>query len=56
MGEISARAISDALDQFVQSPLTAHAAAGRLLTHVHAEHDVDTNAGRLLGLYRSSGM
>jgi teichuronic acid biosynthesis glycosyltransferase TuaC len=53
--EVSAEAIVEALVAFERDRPAAQAAAGRLRSHVLAEHDVDTNARRLLELYRSIG-
>lgn len=53
--DVSAEAIAEALVTFEEDTLAAQAAAARLRSHILAEHDVDTNAGRLLDLYRSIG-
>jgi teichuronic acid biosynthesis glycosyltransferase TuaC len=53
LGEVSSAAIGAALDDFEHRRSEAHAAAARLRAFVHAEHDVDTNAGRLLEIYQS---
>lgn len=50
--DISSAAIGEALEEFGRSRSTADAAAERLRDFVLAEHDVDTNAGRLLDIYR----
>jgi teichuronic acid biosynthesis glycosyltransferase TuaC len=55
LDEVSPAAIGSALDEFEQGRAAASAAAGRLQVHVHAEHDVDTNAAKLLEIYRSIG-
>jgi teichuronic acid biosynthesis glycosyltransferase TuaC len=49
--DISSVAIGEALDEFERSRSSAKAAAERLREFVLAEHDVDTNAGRLLDVY-----
>lgn len=51
--EVSPAAIVAALRAFEADRPTAHAAAERLRVYVHAEHDVDRNAGRLVETYRS---
>ena len=53
LDEVSSAAIGAALDQFERGRSAASAAAARLRAFVLAEHDVDTNAGRLLEIYRS---
>jgi teichuronic acid biosynthesis glycosyltransferase TuaC len=53
LDEISSSAIGAALDEFELGRTAASAAAARLRAFVLAEHDVDTNAGRLLEIYRS---
>ena len=53
LGEVSSGAIGAALDAFEQGRSDASAAAARLRAFVLTEHDVDTNAGRLLEIYRS---
>ena len=53
LGEVSSWAIGAALDEFERGRSAATAAAARLRAFVLAEHDVDTNAGRLLEIYRS---
>ena len=50
--DISPVAIGEALDAFERNRSSADAAAKRLRDFVLAEHDVDTNAGRLLDVYR----
>jgi len=50
--DISSAAIGEALDEFERNRSSANAAAERLREFVVAEHDVDTNADRLLDLYR----
>jgi teichuronic acid biosynthesis glycosyltransferase TuaC len=49
---VSSAAIGEALDGFERNRSSAEAAARRLREFVLAEHDVDTNAGRLLDVYR----
>jgi teichuronic acid biosynthesis glycosyltransferase TuaC len=49
--DISSEAIADALVAFERHRSVATAAAARLRTHVLAEHDVDSNADRLLDAY-----
>jgi teichuronic acid biosynthesis glycosyltransferase TuaC len=49
--DFSAPAIAEALGAFESNRSAAAAAAERLRRFVHAEHDVDTNATRLLRLY-----
>lgn len=53
LGEVSPAAIGAALDEFERRRSAASAAAARLRAFVLAEHDVDTNAGRLVEIYRS---
>jgi teichuronic acid biosynthesis glycosyltransferase TuaC len=53
LGEVSSEAIADALTVFVTHRIEADAAARRLREHVVAVYDVDTNATRLLEIYRS---
>ena len=53
LGEVSSWAIGAALDEFERGRSAATAAAARLRAFVLAEHDGDTNAGRLLEIYRS---
>ncbi len=53
LDEVSSSAIGAALDEFERGRSAASAAAARLRAFVLAEHDVDTNAGRLLEIYRS---
>lgn len=53
LDEVSSAAIGAALDEFERGRSAASAAAARLRAFVLAEHDVDTNAGRLLEIYRS---
>ena len=53
--EISADAVVEALVDFESHRTAAEAAAARLRAYVLAEHDVDTNAGRLLDIYASIG-
>jgi teichuronic acid biosynthesis glycosyltransferase TuaC len=53
LDEVSSAAIGAALDEFELGRSAASAAAARLRAFVLAEHDVDTNAGRLLEIYRS---
>ena len=53
LGEVSSWAIGAALDEFERGRPAATVAAARLRAFVLAEHDVDTNAGRLLEIYRS---
>jgi glycosyltransferase involved in cell wall biosynthesis len=53
LDEISSAAVGAALDEFALRRSAAIAAAARLRAFVLAEHDVDTNAGRLLEIYRS---
>jgi teichuronic acid biosynthesis glycosyltransferase TuaC len=49
--DVSAKTIEDALGTFEHNRSEAEAAAARLRDFVHAEHDVDLNAGRLLEHY-----
>jgi teichuronic acid biosynthesis glycosyltransferase TuaC len=53
LGEVSSEAIADALTVFVTHRVEADVAARRLREHVVAAYDVDTNATRLLEIYRS---
>ena len=53
LDEVSSSAIGAALDEFELGRSAASAAAARLRAFVLAEHDVDTNADRLLEVYRS---
>jgi teichuronic acid biosynthesis glycosyltransferase TuaC len=53
LGEVSSEAIADALTVFVTHRVEADVAARRLHEHVVAAYDVDTNATRLLEIYRS---
>jgi teichuronic acid biosynthesis glycosyltransferase TuaC len=53
LDEVSPAAIGAALDRFELQRSAATEAAARLRDHVLLEHDVDTNAGRLLEIYRS---
>jgi teichuronic acid biosynthesis glycosyltransferase TuaC len=53
LDEVSSGGIGAALDAFERGRSAASAAAARLRAFVLAEHDVDTNAGRLLEIYRS---
>ncbi len=53
LDEVSSGAIGAALDEFERGRSAASAAAARLRAFVLAEHDVDTNAARLLEIYRS---
>jgi teichuronic acid biosynthesis glycosyltransferase TuaC len=53
LDEVSSGAIGAALDAFEPGRSAASAAAARLRAFVLAEHDVDTNAARLLEIYRS---
>ena len=53
LDEVSSAAIGAALDEFELGRSAASAAAARLRAFVLAEHDVDTNAGQLLEIYRS---
>jgi teichuronic acid biosynthesis glycosyltransferase TuaC len=53
LSEVSSAAIGTALDEFELGRSAASAAAARLRAFVLAEHDVDTNAGQLLEIYRS---
>ncbi len=55
LDEASSAAIGAALDEFEVRRSAATAAAARLRAFVLAEHDVDTNAERLVDLYRSLG-
>lgn len=48
---LSAQIIGEALDEFARDRPAAREAAARLRELVLREHDVDVNAGRLLGLY-----
>ncbi len=52
LDEVSPAAIGAALDEFELRRPAASAAAARLRALVLAEHDVDTNAGKLLEIYR----
>ena len=52
---VSAAAVAAALSTFLAHRPEAELAAHRLRTHVRAEYDVNTNAGRLLAHYRSAG-
>jgi teichuronic acid biosynthesis glycosyltransferase TuaC len=54
--DVSAEAISGALTDFEGRRSAAVVAATRLRESVLADHDVDTNAGRLLELYESLGL
>ena len=51
--DVTAEAIAAALTAFETDRSTAAAAAARLRTYVLTEHDVDTNAERLLHIYQS---
>lgn len=51
--EVTSATIADALDAFEAHRPEAGAAAVRLRAHVLTEHDVDTNAARLLDAYAS---
>ena len=53
--DVTARSIGEALVTFETRQPDARAAAARLRRYVLAEHDVDTNAGRLLERYTSLG-
>ena len=53
LDKVSSAAIGAALDEFELGRSAASAAAARLRAFVLAEHDVDTNAGRLLEIYRA---
>jgi glycosyltransferase involved in cell wall biosynthesis len=53
LDEVSSAAVGAALDEFERGRSAASAAAARFRAFVLAEHDVDTNAGRLLEIYRS---
>ncbi len=55
LDEVSSVAIGAALDEFERRRSAASAGAARLRAFVLAEHDVDTNAERLVDLYRSLG-
>ena len=49
--EISAGAVVRALSSFLAARESAMEAAGRLRAHIHADHDVDVNAARLIAHY-----
>jgi teichuronic acid biosynthesis glycosyltransferase TuaC len=51
--EVTPVAITEALIEFETDRSAARDAAARLRAHVHAEHDVDVNADRLLDAYAS---
>jgi teichuronic acid biosynthesis glycosyltransferase TuaC len=51
--EVSAAAIGAALDAFANDRSTAAQRAARLGAFVRAEHDADTNAGRLRAIYEA---
>lgn len=53
--DVTAEAIGEALVAFEKGRSAAQVAAARLCKHVLAEHDVDTNADRLVELYQSFG-
>lgn len=53
INDVSSDAIGAALEGFARRRSVSEASAARLREFVLAQHDVDTNAGRLLEIYRS---